>query len=100
MQADRLELPRQAIRVETAAADAGRWAGLPEIGDWRSVGAGRPCDGRSRAGGWNERVRWFGQARPVRSCSGGRCPTFRTQKRSKAQTARGVEVTEEGAQKA
>ena len=39
MQADRLELPRRAIWVETAAADAGRWAGL--------------LRGRPQAGGWN-----------------------------------------------
>ncbi|MFZ1595580.1 MAG: hypothetical protein WAW26_06965, partial [Anaerolineae bacterium] len=45
MQADRLDLPRRAIRVETAAADAGRWAALPETGDWRPVGVGRSCGG-------------------------------------------------------
>ncbi|MBK7201923.1 hypothetical protein [Candidatus Amarolinea dominans] len=45
MQADRLDLPRRAIRVETAAADAGRWAALPETGDWRPVGVGRSFDG-------------------------------------------------------
>ena len=34
MQADRLELPRRAIRVETAAADAGRWGSC-----WRRFSA-------------------------------------------------------------
>ncbi|WP_343410793.1 hypothetical protein, partial [Candidatus Amarolinea dominans] len=59
------------------AADGWRWAALPETGDWRPVGVGRSFDGRSRAGGWNGRGRWFAQARPVRLCWGGRCPTFR-----------------------
>ena len=49
----------------------------PEARDWRPVGVGRPCGGRSRAGGWNGRGRWFAQAGPVRLCWWWRCPTFR-----------------------
>ena len=46
------------------------WRGVGDPGRWAEL-----LRGRSRAGGWNGSL--VSQVRPVRLCSGGRCPTFR-----------------------